>query len=312
MKDPYQVLGVGVTASQDEIKKAYRTLAKKFHPDLNPGSKAAEATFKDLASAYALIGDAEDRAKFDRGETAEQKAEQQQRAYEQARAQQANRGPFYQQTQREGGRYSQHFDQNFGADDIFESLFRQSQGGRARGGATSFAGEDQLYQMEIDFRDSVLGVEREISLPTGKRLKVKIPAGVENGAKLRFKGQGGPGIGGGAPGNAIVEIKVRPLEGFRRVNQDIETELAVSFQEALLGAEVQVPTIEGAVMLQIPPGVSTGARLRVRGKGIVTGKTRGDQIVILKVVMPKLANPELQAAVRAWGNQFSYNPRSET
>ncbi len=317
-KDPYQVLGISKSATQDEIKNAYRGLAKKFHPDLNPGNKTAEAKFKDAASAYEQIGTPEMRAKYDRGETDEQQAEQARRAYEQARAGQGAQGgedQFYYNTQRGGGRYSSAFGQDMGGDDFFENLFRNGRGGtggrRAQPTPEDLRGEDQLYQMEIDFKDAVLGAEKEITLPQGKKLKVKIPAGIESGAKLRFKNQGGPGMQSGPAGDAYVEIKVRPSTEFKRVGDDLETEVPISFIEALLGAEIQVHTIDGPVMLKVPSGVSTGSRLRIRGKGVASGKSRGDQIVALKVVTPKIVDPDLQAAIRSWEGKFSYNPRAE-
>jgi DnaJ-class molecular chaperone len=198
MKDPYQVLGLSKTATQEEIKKAYRALAKKNHPDLNPGNKPAEAKFKEIAHAFDQIGTPEARAKFDRGETNQ------------------GAGPdpsssFY-RSQEQGGRYAHSFDQEMG-DDFFESLFGKGRSrGHHRGRESSFdyPGEDQLYQMEIDFKESILGGEKVITLPNGKKLQVKIPPGVEAGQKLRFSQQGGPGIGKGPAGDAYVEISVKP------------------------------------------------------------------------------------------------------
>jgi len=313
INDPYQVLGISKSASQDEIKNAYRGFAKKFHPDLNPGNKTAEAKFKEIASAYELIGTPEARTKFDRGETDEQQAAQARKAYEEARASQGN-DDFYYNTQRGGGRYSSAFGQDMGGDEFFENLFRnagRSRGARTRSAPEDMRGEDQLYQMEIDLKDSALGAEHEITLPAGKKLKVKIPAGIESGTKLRFKNQGGAAPPQGTAGDAYVEIKVRPSAQFKRVGNDIETEVPVSFIEAVVGAEIQISTIDGGVMLKIPPGVSTGSRLRVRGKGVLSGERRGDQIVVLKVVIPKTVDPELQAAIRGWDGKFSYNPRTE-
>jgi DnaJ-class molecular chaperone len=313
-KDPYQILGVSKSATQDEIKNAYRGLAKKLHPDLNPGNKIAETKFKEVASAYEQVGTAEARTKFDRGETPEQQNEQARRAYEEARTGQGRDEPFYYNTQQGGGRYSSAFGQDMGGEEFFENLFRsagRSRGRKAEPAEEDIRGEDQLYQMEIDFKDSVLGAEREITLPQGKKLKVKIPAGVVSGMKLRFKNQGGAGHKNGSAGDAYVEIKVRPSTDFKRVENDLETEISVSFIEALIGAEIQVPTIDGTVMLKVPPGVTTGSRLRVRGKGVVSGSTRGDQIVVLKVMTPKTVDPDLQAAIRDWNGKFSYNPRVE-
>ncbi len=307
MKDPYTVLGVSKTATQDEIKTAYRNLAKKLHPDLNPGNKSAEEKFKDIATAYERIGTAEARGKFDRGET---EAQQQEQARRYANTQDG-RGPFYHETQQGGGRYSSAFGEEFGGDEFFENLFRAAGQGRASGrpGARGMRGEDHLYQMEIEFRDAVRGAEREIALATGKKLQIKIPPGVETGARLRFKGQGGLGSGATAAGDATIEITVKPLAGFIRVGNDIETELPISFFEALLGAEVKVPTLDGLVMLKVPPGVSTGNRLRVRGKGVAMPSAVGDQIVVLKVMMPKKVEPEFEVAVREWSARYSYNPR---
>jgi DnaJ-class molecular chaperone len=288
MNDPYKVLGVKKDASQDDIKNAYRSLAKKYHPDLNPGKKEAEAKFKELSGAYERIGTAEERVKFDSGE-------------EEARQSppRPERGPFYSNTQRGGGaRYSQSFESGGMGDDFFENLFRQaqSQAGPAPG---PIAGEDELYQMAVDFRDSIVGAEREITLPAGKRLS--------------FRGQGAAGARGGPPGDVYVEVSVRPLEGFMRVGRDIETELSVSFLEAMTGADVNVPTVDGAVELKVPPGVTTGSRLRIRGKGVADKSgARGDQIAIVKIAMPKQVSPDLRAAAQGWAEKFAYNPRSQS
>lgn len=301
MTDPYSVLGVAKTATQEQIKSAYRNLAKKFHPDLNPGKKEAENKFKEINAAYELIGDEEARGKFDRGET-----EAQQRAQQEAEAQ-----SYYQSQQRAGGgRYSRSFGDDFGdggfsEEDIFANLFRS----RAH---QPMPGQDELYQMEVDFSEAALGSERMITLPNGKKLQVKIPAGISSGSKLRLKNEGGPGQKGAPNGDVYVEIKVKPLAGFVRHGNDIETELPISFIEAMTGAEIKVNTISGAVMLSIPPGVNTGSKLRIRGKGIAIPNQPGDQIVILKVVMPKKIDPELQAAVKSWDGKFNYNPRVHT
>lgn len=304
--DPYEILGVAKTASQDEIKKSYRKLAKKYHPDMNPGDKEAEKKFKSVSHAFDLIGTPESREKFDRGET----DDQQQRHYEdfmknQGKSRRSYYNPF------EGGEdnFSFSFGDELGGEDLFENLFGASRGGRRR--QADFSGEDVSYKMEIDFKESALGAEKVITLPTGKSLKVKIPAGIEAGKKMRFKGQGGPGIGKGSPGDAYIEISVRPLEGFKRVGKDIEVEVPISFIEAIMGAEIKVPTIDGEVVLNIPAGVSTGTKLRVKGKGAGEGEARGNEIVILKVVTPKVVDPALKAAVEKLAGQFNYNPRAQ-
>lgn len=306
MTDPYEILGVAKTAPQDEIKKSYRKLAKKYHPDMNPGDKEAEKKFKSVSHAFDLIGTPESRAKFDRGET----DEQQQRQYEEFVKNQGKGGSRSYYNPFEGGEdhFSFSFGDEMGGEDLFENLFGSSRRGRARG--TNYPGEDVIYKMDVEFKEAALGAERVITLPNGKNLKVKIPAGIESGKKLRFKGQGSLGTGKGAPGDAYVEIQVRPLDGFKRVGNDIEVEVPVSFIEAITGAEIKVPTIDGEVMVNIPAGVSTGSKLRVKGKGAGEGNSRGNQIVILKVVTPKVVDPALRSAVEALKGQFNYNPRS--
>lgn len=299
MKDPYSVLGVTKNTSPDEIRNAYRSIAKKNHPDLNPGNKEREEKFKEAAAAYEKIGTPEARARFDSGETDE--------AFSGAKSR-----PFYREAQNNSDRYSYSYGSGGLDDDFFESLFRQGGAGRQKR-ATDYPGEDELYQMTVEFYESALGSQREITLANRKKLEIRIPPRVESGARLRFKGLGGPGIGKGPPGDAYVEVHVRPLAGYTKKGKDIETEVAVTFYEALLGGEIQVPTIEGLVSLALPPGVSSGSRLRVRGKGIASakGEARGDQIVSLKVVMPKDPPPELIKAAAEWKEKFAYLVREE-
>jgi DnaJ-class molecular chaperone len=296
IKTPYEILGVAASASQDEIKNAYRTLAKKLHPDLNPGNKDAEKRFKEISGAYELIGTPESRAKFDRGEIDE-------RQRQSAEGQRAGRGgPFYRETQQDGGRYSH----AFGGmdDDLLRSIFGQM------GGQQSGKGQDALYRMDVDFKDAMLGTEREITLPSGKRLRVKIPGGVDSGAKLRFPGFGSPGSGNAPAGDAFVELNVRPSALFKRVGSDLEVELPISFSEAVLGAEVKAPTIDGSVLLKIPPGVSSGARLRIAGKGVPVAGKRGDQFVSIKILVPPNVDADFKTAVESWSKRQAFDPRA--
>lgn len=298
-KNPYKILGVKEDATQDEIKKAYRKLAKKHHPDLNPGNKQNEAKFKEISHAYDQVGTPDARAKFDRGET-------EQGQYQHAGDQGRQWSSFY-DTQKNKGRYSQSFADTFGDEDFFEHLFGKGRQGRTRVPEN----EDVHYQMEIDFSESIKGGDKIITLANGKNLKIKIPPGINSGAKLRFKGQGSHDDPNSPPGDAYVQINVIPREGWSREGNDIEMELPLSFIESLLGAEVSVPTMHGPVMLKIPSGVSSGSKLRIKGKGVITDEVQGNQIVKIKIVMPKIPSPELQNEIKKWNGKFDYNPRGE-
>lgn len=305
MKDPYQILGVPSDASQDQIKSSFRKLAKKFHPDLNPGNKEAEQKFKEIQHAFDLIGTVEARGKWDRGETDEQKQQQ----YEEYARHQQNRSrqkPFYHETQDQGGRYTYHFGDEMGDDDIFARFF-----GRGQDQQFNIRGEDALYHLDISFLEAAKGAERVITLPGGKRLQVKIPSGIQDGQKLKFKGLGSPGIGKAPPGDAYVQISILPSTDYRREGQDILSEIPISLFEAVTGAEVQVNTIDGPVMLKVPPGVTTGSRLRIRGKGAGAGDTRGNHIVEIKVMTPKSPDVEFQKELRELKVKYDYNPREE-
>lgn len=303
MIDPYEKLGVNKASSQEDIKKNYRKLAKKNHPDLNPGNKAAEKKFKEISHAYDLIGTPETRAKFDKGETDEQKQKQ----YDDYVHQQGKGRDYFHNTQQFGGRYTHSFGEDELGEDFIESLF----GSRRRSHNDNSAGEDFNYKIEIEFKEAALGGEKTLTLPSGKNIKITIPAGIETGKKLRFKGLGEAGMGTGSIGDAYIQILIKPLAGFSRHGKDIEHELSISFIEAILGAEIKVPTIEGEVLLKIPPGVTTGSKLRIKGKGAGKTEDRGNQIVLLKVVTPKIIPPELKTAVEALYTQVNYNPREQ-
>jgi len=291
MRDPYEVLGVSKSATDEDIKKAYRTLAKKHHPDLNSSNKDAALKFKEINVAYKLLENKEAREKFEKG------------AYDEKLAGESFRGePFYKDFQDGGGRYTYNFDGN--PDDFFESIFSGF-----KGGGRDLAGKDNYYSLEIDLKDAVIGVEQEITLSGGQRLKVKIPAGIKNKTKLRFKNQGGPGIGKGKPGDAYVEILIRPSSIFKINGSDLEIEVPLSLDEAVNGAKVKVPTVEGTVMLTIPSGINTGGKLRLKEKGMPNGNGRGDQIVIIKVVLPEKPDAEFKEFIKTWSVKHSYNPR---
>jgi DnaJ-class molecular chaperone len=299
-EDPYKVLGVKKDASQDDIQKAYRKLAKKLHPDLNPGNKQAEDRFKAVTAAYDLLSDAEKRGRFDRGEID---------AAGQERPRQRYYRDFAEAAQGEHPYASSEGFADLGDEgDLFSSLF-----GRARGGGRAnirMRGQDIHFRMPVDFLDAVNGATRRITLPDGQTLDVTIPAGARDGQMLRLAGKGGPGIGGGPQGDAFIEINVAPHPFFTRKGDDIHLDLPVSLSEAVLGGKISVPTPTGPVSMTVPKGSNTGSVLRLRGKGVAKpDKSRGDEYVTLKVVLPDKPDAELEAFAANWPAGKAYNPR---
>ena len=283
--DPYKTLGVAKDASQADIQKAYRRLAKKLHPDLNPGNKKAEEEFKGVSAAYDLLGDTEKRARFDRGEIDKSGAER-------------PRHNFYRDYAEGGGPYAS--DEGFAdfasSDDILSEIL-----GRRERSGFRMRGPDAHYRMEIDFLDAVNGAKRQIILPDNTALDVTIPPGTRDGQILRLRRKGGPGLGGGPPGDALIEIAVRPHPFFTRKGDDIHVELPIALREAVLGGKVQVPTPSGAVAMTIPKWTNTGTVLRLKGKGAPgPGGSHGDEYVTLKVALPKEPDPELERFAAQW------------
>ncbi len=307
--DPYEALGVKKTATQAEIKKAYRKIAKESHPDLNPDDKAAEARFKAASAAYDLLKDPEQRARFDRGEIDASGNERMDRQFYREYADAGAGGPYG------GSRFSQGFGEDIDPEDIFAEFFRQRGGGAAGagGGGGSFRarGMDRHYTMEVPFMQAVKGGKTRITLPEGGTLEVAIPRGTADGQTIRLRGKGSPGIGGGPPGDALVTLYVRPHKFFRREGNDIRLVLPITIDEAVLGAKVAVPTIDGSVKLTIPKGASSGKVLRLRGKGVqpIGGGKRGDQLVELKIVSPPKVDEELAECMKKWRAGHSYDPR---
>jgi DnaJ-class molecular chaperone len=301
MKDPYQVLGVARDADQNAIKKAFRKLAKKLHPDLNPGNKKVEQEFKEVNVAYDLLSDPKKRERFDRGEIDASGAERPERSFYRAYA--------------EGGGNTKYRDAEFGgefsAEDILSELFGR---GRSRGGrSTRMRGEDVNYSLTVSFLEAANGAKKRVTLADGKTLDVTIPPGTEDGQTLRLKAQGLPGVGGGPAGDAYVEIHVEPHPFFNRKDSNIHLDLPVTLPEAVLGASVTVPTIDGNVSIKVPAGSNTGTTLRLKGRGLVDRKTRerGDQYVTLKVVLPDKPDAELKEFLERWSAGQSYDPRAK-
>jgi DnaJ-class molecular chaperone len=296
-EDPYAILGVKREATQDEIRKAYRQLAKKLHPDLNPGDKQAEEKFKQISAAYDLLGDAEKRARFDRGEIdASGQERPRQRYYRDFHG--ADAEPHTYST--DGG-YADFME----TEDIFKEMF--GRGGEAR---IRLRGQDVLYRLPVEFLEALNGATKRITLPDGGTLDVVIPAGTKDKQVLRLRGKGGQGLGGGPPGDALVEIEVEPHKFFSRKGDDIHLELPISLPEAVLGAKLDVPTPTGPVRMTVPKGANTGTVLRLRGKGAPrSDKTHGDQYVTLKIVLPQQLDPEIEEFARRWQAGQAQNPR---
>ncbi|MFP4536812.1 MAG: DnaJ C-terminal domain-containing protein [Dichotomicrobium sp.] len=302
--DLYKVLGVKRTASDDEIRQAYRRLAKENHPDLHPGDKAAEDKFKRISAAFAILGDPEKRRRYDAGEIDESGQE---RAAHQYYREYADGTEGYRYHSRGGF-------EDFG--DIFGDIFGRA-GQRGRGGEFHMAGMDYRYHLEIDFLEAALGAKKRVSLPEGDTLDITVPAGVTHGQVLRLRGKGGPGVGRGQPGDALIELSIRSHPVYQRDGDDIIVEVPLSVDEAVLGAKVEVPTIHGRVNLTIPKGTSGGQTFRLRGKGIENARTKksGDQHVRTRLVLPPRPDPELEKAMQQWreahGGASGFDPRAK-
>jgi DnaJ-class molecular chaperone len=297
MEDPYKVLGVEREASAETIRAAYRKLAKRHHPDLNPGKKDAEERFKAINAAYAILGDAEKRARFDRGEIdasgAERPAERR----------------FYRDFADAAGRAKYRSGAAFDPDDlegIFGQIFRERGFRGGEGGGFKAQGPDAHFTLAVGFVEAANGALRRLVLPDGRVLDVTIPAGLKDGQVLRLKAQGMPGLGGGPPGDALIEVSVAPHPLFRREGNDVVLELPVTLKEAVLGAKVRVPTVRGPVNLAIPPHSGSGTRLRLKGRGILGG----DQYVVLKLVQPPGEDAALAEFLKGWTPRQDFDPRA--
>ncbi len=301
--DPYAALGLTKSATADEIRKAYRKIARTSHPDLNPDDKGAEARFKAASAAYDLLKDPEMRARFDRGEIDATGAERQDRRYYRDYAG-ATDSPY---------RTSRGFEDFDDASDIFAEFLRQrGQGGGGEWSSRGFSGRgsDLRYALEVPFLDAARGGKTRITLPTGGTLDVKIPEGTADGQTIRLRGKGSPGFGDGAPGDALVTLSVAAHPLFRREGDDIVISLPITIDEAVLGGKVAAPTIDGTVNLTVPKGASSGQVLRLRGRGVKRkGGTRGDQRVELRIVAPPKVDDDLAAFMETWRKTHKYDPR---
>ncbi len=317
--DYYATLGVGRGASGDEIKKAYRRQAKRYHPDRNPGDKAAERKFKQIQEAYEVLGSAEKRAQYDHFGRA-------------GVGEFVNTG--HRQTYSWGDGSSIRIDD---LEDLFTafgsggtgqraSIFEQFLGSRGGGGSSTrrapkqapraSRGRDVERRVRVTFEQALSGSTVEIDRMVGGRkresLTVKVPADITDGQRIRLRGQGAPGQRGGPPGDLYIVCEVQPHRYFRRQGRDIYLEVPLSVTEAILGAKVDVPTLQGTMTVVIPPGTSSGAKLRLRGKGVAGGGgPPGDQYVVVQIVTPRELTAGERAAVDRLAEEMKLDPRSE-
>lgn len=305
-RDPYEVLGTSKSATADEIKSAYRKLAKKLHPDVNPGRKDIEQKFKEVTAAYDMLSDPDKRARYDRGEI---DASGQERGFGAGFGGSyggQSRGRTY--TQSGGDPFAQ-FGGMEGMEDIFAEFMGGKQGKRSR--QNSGRGGDANYALTIPFTEACLGGKRRVTLGNDKTIDITIPAGINDGHKLRLRGQGMPGASG--PGDAIVELHIEPHPYFTRKDYDLTLEAPISLPEAILGGTITIPTLTGPVAVKVPKGANHGTALRLKGKGVPHGKDqKGDMFVKLSVILPDNVDDELAEAIEKWAKTHSYDPRKKT
>lgn len=293
MEDPYSVLGVAKSSSDAELKKTYRTLAKKLHPDINSGDEKIAERFKEVSAAYALLRDKDTRARYDRGEI---NADGSEKGFA--------GGGFHPHA---GGMGAGRFGEGFDPEEIFASIFG---GGRQR--TRRQKGQNRNYRLNVDFLDAVKGGKKPLTLGNGKTLNVTIPENVREGQKIRLKGQGDDGLGGGPAGDAMIEILVRKHSYFTREGNDIHLDLPLTLEEAVTGAKVNIPTIDGIVAMTIPKGSSSGRLMRLKAKGTKDQKTktRGDQYVRLQIMLPAEPDDDLEKTIEKWAKGKTQDVRS--
>ena len=302
--DPYAALGLTKSATAAQIKAAYRKLVRTSHPDLHPDDADAEARFKAIAAAHDLLKDPATRARFDAGEIDATGAERPARTYYRDHAD-ASRPDFSQ-----GFGQNQGFQDYGDPSDIFAQILRQQRrGGQADAGFAQ-SGPDARYTVEVPFMDAVLGAKTRVTLPDGGNLEVQIPKGVGDGQTLRLRGRGGAGYGGGPAGDAMVTVQVLAHPVFHRDGDDILITLPITIDEAVLGAKVTAPTIDGPVSVTIPKGASSGRMLRLRGRGVVrTNSHAGDALIELRIVTPPVIDAALAEFLTEWRKTHAYDPR---
>lgn len=312
-RDPYEVLGVSKKASEAEIKKAFRTLAKKYHPDSHGNDPNAVKKFQEANTAYEIVGDKEKRVQFDRGEI---DANGQPRGFDPgaqgygggfhprgagAGAGGAGPGGFRWSTSEEGG---------FDAEDILSDLFG-GLGGRGRANKQPRKGEDLQFTTTVTLEEAVQGGTRRVVLGDGRQVEVRIPPGVKDGQVIRLRGQGMGGRKGGPPGDAMITVNIAPHPRIHREGKDLRMDIPITLQEAVLGGKIEVPTLSGSVAVTVPPHSNSGKTLRLKGKGLpASGSDQaGDLYIKLVIALPETTDAKLEAFAKGWN--ADYDPRAK-
>ncbi|MFO1247340.1 MAG: DnaJ C-terminal domain-containing protein [Alphaproteobacteria bacterium] len=311
MKDPYEVLGVPRSASEADIKKAFRTLAKKHHPDKHAGDAAAQKRFQEISGAYDILGDKEKRAQFDAGAIG---ADGNPKGFDPRQGGFGGGGfrgnPFGGGGGAGPGGFHFSFDDAPGGAAGFEDIFADLMGGRrGRGQPRAAKGEDFSAAVTVSFDEAAMGGTRRVALQNGEQIDVKIPAGVKDGQTIRVKGRGGAGRGGGPNGDILLTVSVSAHPWKTRDGNDIRMDLPVTLKEAVLGGKVPVPTLTGTVSLSVPPNSNTGTTLRLKGKGIAAKDGPGDLYVRLVISLPDKPDSALKTFLEGWGGD--YDPRAK-
>ncbi len=306
-KDPYQLLGISKSASEKEVKQAYRKLAKQCHPDLNPGNKAQEQKFKELTAAYDLLSDSDKKARFDRGELDADGNPTMGGFYRSggqpgADADMGGFGSFF----RNAGRGQS---SGFGADDFLSEIFGRGRGKTKKEQAPPMKGADVTYRMAVPFTAAIEGTKSKLKLIDGNQVEISIPKGADDGQKIRLAGKGKPGQNGGPSGDALVELHIKPHPFFKREKLMITLDLPITLSEALNGGKVIVPTLTGSVMLSIPAGSNSGQVLRLPGKGVALDGEKGDLLVKLQIKLPEAMPATLKEAIAAFEKEHPYDLR---
>ncbi|HXW23201.1 MAG TPA: DnaJ C-terminal domain-containing protein [Xanthobacteraceae bacterium] len=326
MRDPYEVLGVQKSARADEIKKAFRRLAKKLHPDANKKDPKAAVKFAEINAAYEILGDEKKRKAFDAGEI-DAEGKPRFHGFEGAARHPGFGGDSHFETftwgpegmRRSGGRTGSGFGR-------FEDILSEMMGGLGRGAAGARPGFDARFEtsdfgpaprgqdvsaaLTITLAEAAKGTTKRVHLPTGKDVEVKVPAGLTDGQQIRLKGQG-LALPGGPPGDVLISVGIAPHPFFKPDGSNLRLDLPISLYEAVLGAKVRVPTLDGAVELAIPPGTSAGRTFRLKGKGLPGKGAAGDLFVTARILLPEARDPDLEALMRAWRDGKPYDPRKD-